>query len=157
MFRQYRESLRTYPSRTWVRSGGSANFAVVSVRGLRQVPLPEGLGILAPEGFALERYEAEVMLDPRRRSNQGIAGLGDAAVGLHEPVTATLQLQLLTPADREVSTLLVEIVNRGQAAHVPFDGFAVTAHQSSVLGPVPRFGHRSYRRGEPPGYGSTRR
>lgn len=138
MFRRYRESLRTCPSRTWVRSGRSANFASVSVRRLRQVPLPEGLGLSAPEGFALERYEAEVMLDTRRRSNQGIAGLGDAAVGPHEAVTVTLQLQLLTPAERDVSTLLVEIVNRGQAAHVPFDGFAVTAHQSSVLGPVPR-------------------
>lgn len=138
MFWPYGESLRTCPSRTWGRSAGSANFAVVPVRRLRPVPLPEGLGISAPEGFALERYEAEVMLDPRLRGNQGIAGLGDAVADPHEAVTVTLQLQLLIPAERDVSTLLVEIVNRGQAAHVPFDGFAVTAHRSGVLGPVPR-------------------
>ena len=137
MFWPYGESRWTCPWRTWVSSAGSANFAVVPVRRLRQVPLPEGLGFSAPDGFVLERYEAEVMLDPRLRGNQGIAGLCEGPFGLDKAVTVTLQMQLLTPADRDVSALLVEIVNRGQAAHVPFDGFAVTAHQSSVLGPVP--------------------
>ena len=116
---------------------GWANFAVVPVPRLRQIPLPEGLGLSAPEGFALERHEAEVTLDPGLEGNEGVAGLADAA-GADRTVAVTLQVQLLVPADRRVSTLLVEVVNRGQAAHIPFDGYAVTADQTRVTGPVPR-------------------
>lgn len=115
----------------------SANFAVVPVRGFRRIPLPDELGISAPDGYLLERYEVEVALDPSHESNRGIAGLLDAA-RTDGTVAVTVEVQLLAPADQDVSTLLVEIVNRGQAAHVPFDGFAVTAGRSSVLGPTPR-------------------
>ena len=115
---------------------GWANFAVVPVPRLRQIPLPEGLGLSAPEGFALERYEAVITLDPGREGDQAVEGLADAA-GADRTVAVTLQVQLLVPADRRVSTLLVEVVNRGQAAHIPFDGYAVTADQTRVTGPVP--------------------
>jgi len=136
MFGRYGEFPGTCPSRTWGRAARPANFAVVPVRRWRPVPLPEGLGISAPGDFVLERYEAEVVLDPGHPGNQGIAGLPEAA-GRDQGVAVTLQLQLLIPAGRDVSTLLVEVVNRGQAAHVPFGGFAVTAHRSAVVGPAP--------------------
>ncbi|MEJ2862175.1 alpha/beta hydrolase domain-containing protein [Actinomycetospora flava] len=110
----------------------------MAVRRFQRFPIPAGVDLSAPEGCVLERYEAEVVLDPAHPSNGGVAGLGDASTGADGGVAVILQAQLLAPADRDVSTLLVEVVNRGQAAHVPFDGDAVTAHRSAVFGAAPR-------------------